>query len=115
MRLHRLIALLAMMAAVLQPEMSRAGDHPERGLSIASQWCQSCHIVTQDDPGMDDGEAAPRFSTLTNFSAQALRRLLAHGHAEMEGLSTLSKRDVADIAAYMRSLKPETPSPDWQK
>ena len=101
-----LLGLLGVIPKVLQP-----ADDPERGLSIASQWCNSCHIVQQNDPGMDDGEIGPRFSTMTNVTAQDLRRLFLSGHADMDALSKLTERDAADIVAHLRRLKPEVRAP----
>jgi mono/diheme cytochrome c family protein len=106
-----LLGLLGMIPKGLQPVIAYAADDPERGLSIASQWCNSCHIVQQNDPGMDDGEIGPRFSTMTNQTAQALRQLLLSGHADMDTLSKLTERDAADIVAHLRRLKPEVRTP----
>jgi mono/diheme cytochrome c family protein len=78
-----------------------------RGLSIATQWCNSCHVVQQDPGGMDDGEIAPPFSTLTAQTAGTVRRLLASGHADMSALSKLTDADAADIAAYLKRLEPQ--------
>jgi hypothetical protein len=67
-------------------------------------------MVQQNDPGMDDAEIAPRFSTLTNQTAESLERLLAPGHAGMDALSKLTKSDVADIVAHLKRLKPQPAS-----
>jgi len=87
--------------------MARADGDAVRGLSIASRWCNSCHVVQQNAGGMDDGELGPPFSTLTDHTAQTLRQLLAPGHAGMDALSKLTEIDAADIAAHLKRLKPE--------
>jgi len=92
---------------LLKPVAAHSQADPDRGLATATRWCNSCHIVQQDDPGMDDGEIGPRFSTITKQTAQSLKRLLAPGHADMEALSKLSDAEIADIAAHLHRLKPE--------
>lgn len=82
---------------------------PERGLEIAERWCNGCHIVLQKDAGQDDGQAAPRFSTLTRHTLQSLGATLRKGHAGMEALRQIPDSDIADIAAHLHRLKPEDP------
>ena len=90
-------------AVVAAPAQSKA----DRGLALASQWCNSCHVVQQNDPGMDDGETGPPFATLTQYTPQMLKKLFAAGHADMDALSKLSDDDIAAIAAHLHRLKPE--------
>jgi mono/diheme cytochrome c family protein len=87
--------------------MVRAAGDPERGVAVATQWCNSCHIVKQNDPAADDAEVGPRFATLTKYTADGLMRLLARGHAGMAALSRLTQRDLDYIAAHLHRLKPE--------
>jgi cytochrome c553 len=108
---YALVLALALGLTAAQSSMAFAEADAERGLSLATQWCNSCHIVQQNDPGMDDGEVAPRFSTLTSYTAEALRRLLAPGHAGMDALSKLTESDAADIAAHIKRLKPQPARP----
>jgi mono/diheme cytochrome c family protein len=103
--------VLGLAATAIQSSMVFAEADAEHGLSIATQWCNSCHIVRQNDPGMDDGEIGPRFSTLTNQTAETLKRLLAPGHAGMDALSKLTDSDVADIVAHLKRLKPQPRTP----
>jgi len=90
-------------AASAAPAQSDA----DRGLALATQWCNSCHVVQQNDPGMDDAEYGPPFATLTQYTAQMLKKLFAAGHADMDALAKLSDDDLAAIAAHLHRLKPE--------
>jgi mono/diheme cytochrome c family protein len=101
-----MISLAGLMIAT-QSDVVRAEGDPERGLAVATQWCNSCHIVKQNDPGADDAEVGPRFATLTKYTTDALMKLLAPGHADMAALSRLTRRDVEDIVAHLHRLKPE--------
>ena len=84
-----------------------AESEADRGLALATQWCNSCHVVRQNDPGMDDAEYGPPFATLTTYDAAKLKQLFAKGHADMDALSKLSDDDLAAIAAHLHRLKPE--------
>ena len=86
---------------------ARAETDTDRGLALATQWCNSCHVVQQNDPGMDDAEYGPPFATLTQYTAPMLKKLFAAGHADMDALSKLSDDDLAAIAAHLHRLKPE--------
>jgi mono/diheme cytochrome c family protein len=100
-------ASLAILTIVFDPRAVLAESDAERGLALASRWCNSCHVVQQNDPGMDDGEFGPPFATLTQYTPEMLKKLFAAGHADMDALSKLSDDDLAAIAAHMRRLKPE--------
>lgn len=91
----------------MAPLAAHAETDADRGLALATQWCNSCHVVAQNDPGMDDGEFGPPFATLTQYTPQMLKKLFAAGHADMDALSKLSDDDLAAIAAHLHRLKPE--------
>ena len=97
--------LLVSFASLLNAAL--AESDAERGLALATQWCNSCHVVQQNDPGMDDAEYGPPFATLTQNTAPMLKKLFAAGHADMDALSKLSDDDLAAIAAHLHRLKPE--------
>jgi mono/diheme cytochrome c family protein len=100
-------ASVAISIGLLSPNAVIAESAAEQGLTLASRWCNSCHVVKQNDPGMDDAEIGPPFSNLTTSTAQSLKQLFAGGHADMDALSKLSDAEVAAIAAYLHTLKPE--------
>jgi len=87
--------------------VAHAQSDADRGLALATQWCNSCHVVQQNDPGMDDAEVGPPFATVTQYTAPMLKKLFAAGHADMDALSKLSDDDLAAIAAHLHRLKPE--------
>jgi mono/diheme cytochrome c family protein len=86
---------------------AHAESDADRGLALATQWCNSCHVVQQNDPGMDDAEYGPPFATVTQYTAPMLKQLFAKGHADMDALAKLSDDDLAAIAAHLHRLKPE--------
>ena len=101
-------ALFVSLASLATGTVAAAADSDaDRGVALATQWCNSCHVVQQNDPGMDDAEYGPPFATLTQFTAPMLKTLFAAGHADMDALSKLSDDDLAAIAAHLHRLKPE--------
>jgi len=100
-------APVSLVSFALLPIAAAAESDADRGLALATQWCNSCHVVQQNDPGMDDGEVGPPFATLTQYTPQMLKKLFAAGHADMDALSKLSSDDLAAIAAHLHRLKPE--------
>ena len=80
---------------------------PNRGRAVATRWCNSCHMVVQNDRGADECEVGPRFATLTGYTVDRPMKLLAPGHADMSALSKLTMGDAEDIVAHLRRLNPE--------
>lgn len=101
------LATVSFVSFALLATATAAESDADRGLALATQWCNSCHVVQQNDPGMDDAEYGPPFATLTQYTAPMLKQLFAKGHADMDALSKLSDDDLAAIAAHLHRLKPE--------
>ena len=108
--LSTIIAVASVAAAAAHLGVAQAQGDPGRGLAVATRWCNSCHMISPTD-SWDDGEFAPRFSTLTRQTVQTLKQLLAPGHADMDALSKLTEAEIADIVAYLHRLKPEPSTP----
>lgn len=76
-------ASLAVLTIVFDPGTALAESDAERGLALATRWCNSCHLVQQNDPGMDDGEwsAFRNFDPVYSADAQEAlcRRSRRHG------------------------------------
>ena len=104
MKVLRLLSTLAAFAAA--PAL---GADPERGLIVARQWCNNCHIILQKDTGWHFGVAAPRFSLLTKKSLEDVIKLMhvPGGHGGMEALGRLKDSDIEDIVAHIKRLHPE--------
>lgn len=77
----------------------------DNGRVLAQRWCASCHDIA----GTTSSDAAPGFRTLAgraDVTAQALRDFLKAPHPPMPDL-TLSRNEIADLVAYIESLKQE--------
>ncbi|MFL9828308.1 c-type cytochrome [Rhodoplanes sp. SY1] len=80
---------------------------PERGAAIATRWCATCH-VTSEDQTQATGEATP-FPALARrnaFDAAALALFLLDPHPRMPDMN-LTRAEANDLAAYVRSLAPK--------
>ena len=99
---------IAVWAAVLAavPGPAQALDDASQGKLLATQWCASCHLVTPDQTRASAD--APPFMTIAKRSEEALGRLpsfLTDPHPKMPNFN-LSRQEIGDIVAYIRSLKP---------
>jgi mono/diheme cytochrome c family protein len=77
---------------------------PDNGERLARQWCAACHVVASDQTGLA-GEAPP-FSEIARrkgFDARDLALFLLDPHPLMPDMS-LSRKEAADLAAYVDSL-----------
>jgi len=78
---------------------------PREGKKSADRWCSACHFVDGNGQAPD---AAPPFGQMANetaYSDARLRGWLHDPHPPMPNL-TLSRHDIDNIVAYIRSLKP---------
>lgn len=74
------------------------------GKRIAERWCASCHLVTPGQAKASDG--VPTFASIASrktFTAERLTPFLSHPHPVMPDM-TLSRSEIADLVAYIRSL-----------
>jgi len=100
--LARLLAVLVLPA----PAAAAAEDmgDPARGVMLARTWCTGCHVV---EPGGRGSDAAPSFMTIANDPKRgpaALRAWLTRPHPPMPNMN-LSRAEIDDVVAYLRSLK----------
>jgi len=93
--------LLVALSASAQP----AGD-PVVGREVAARWCASCHVIDKAPPRAND--AVPGFSAIAAKPATttaSLAAFLATPHGQMPDYA-LSRTDIANISAYILSLRP---------
>lgn len=108
MRARRTDALAITLSACLiglVPGPIQALDDPDNGKTLARQWCASCHLVTPDQERTNAD--APPFMTIAGRSDKELDRLstfLVDPHPKMPNFN-LSRQEIADIVAYIRSLR----------
>jgi cytochrome c len=95
----------ALVALVLAgPAAAQEGGDPAAGHALASKFCSSCHIVGAERVGSD---AAPPFRTIAADPSKSFTELHAWSgpmHPVISNLA-LSTRQIADINAYLDSLR----------
>ena len=82
----------------------------ENGLKLSKQWCAACHVVTSDQKsGSVD---VPTFADVARRKTEKkpLAAFLAEPHGKMPNMS-LSRSEIDDIVAYIRSLGPAADDP----
>ncbi|HVO15242.1 MAG TPA: cytochrome c [Alphaproteobacteria bacterium] len=104
--LRRVVRVTAAAVMVLAPAAAAAQDmgDPARGVMLARTWCTGCHLV---EPGGRGSDAAPSFMAIANDEKRppaALRGWLTRPHPPMPNMN-LSRAEIDDIVAYLRSLK----------
>ncbi|MDR6625346.1 cytochrome c [Caulobacter segnis] len=123
MRRSTTIGLLAFAAVAVtgaawaqsSPSARRAVDadtvagSPARGGDFARRECAGCHTVRGDSVSPKAG--APRFQEIAQRYADnrldwELETITQVGHYSMPA-KAMSKADIDDVTAYIRSLKPE--------
>lgn len=81
-----------------------AGD-ADAGHALARQWCAECHIVDAEQT-RGSADVAP-FAAIANsesLTREGLSAFLADPHPVMPGMA-LSREEIADIVAYVETLK----------
>jgi mono/diheme cytochrome c family protein len=94
----------AILAIVLAPPALAQGDVAS-GQELARTWCTPCHVVDLDGYGAD---AAPPLPVLLGDGVRTpdqIRGWLAAPHPPMPDFD-LSRQEIEDIVAYLRSMAP---------
>jgi mono/diheme cytochrome c family protein len=78
-----------------------------QGERIAKRWCAACHIVANDQT-QASADVAPFADAARHKTNAELAAFLTDPHPKMPDMS-LTREEIADLVAYMRSLAPETP------
>jgi mono/diheme cytochrome c family protein len=90
-------ALLALPAHAFVADLAK-------GEAIAKHWCATCHLVS---PGQTTANSdVPSFASIARkreLTSGELTAFLSSPHPRMPDMS-LTRREIADIVAYIRSL-----------
>lgn len=81
-------------------------DNLTRGYVLAERWCADCHVIR---PGGEGGVAGPSFGEVAgkpDASEEAIVEWLSAPHEEMPEIMRLTDANLADLAAYILSLRP---------
>ena len=79
------------------------------GQRLAVHWCSGCHVVLPEQQQASD--AAPTFAQIasSNINEGTLKAFLANPeHSRMPNLS-LSRTEIADLIAYIKTRAPAKP------
>lgn len=77
-----------------------------RGHALAWQWCAQCHVIGKE---LRTSDVAPTFFSIAakeNHAPGTVRKWLSDPHPPMKGVS-LSRAEIGDIIAYMKTLHPK--------
>jgi mono/diheme cytochrome c family protein len=75
------------------------------GLRLAERWCAACHLVSKaQSKGADSAPSFVSVAQRPGFSAERLAFFLLDPHPIMPNMA-LSRKEAADIAAYIARLR----------
>jgi mono/diheme cytochrome c family protein len=97
-------------ALAVAPAMAQQPGSAEAGHELASKLCSGCHIVGNEPSGSD---LAPPFLVIAKDPDTSLIELhswLHTGHPTLRTLA-LNAKQIADINAYLDSLRGDAPAP----
>ena len=86
----------------ITPAFAADADNGER---LARRWCMPCHVVASNQRGTTS--EAPPFATIAHrpdFDAAKVALFLLDPHPKMPNMG-LSRKEAADLAAYIATLK----------
>lgn len=99
-----ILAILAMGGA------PAAAQDVQSGHRLASMWCSGCHQV-EAIPGQALRDVPPPLASVARVpstTSMSLTVFLSTPHPTMPNFS-LSRQEIADVAAYILSLRPAEP------
>ena len=76
-----------------------------QGERIARRWCATCHVVA-DDQKQANADVASFAAAARHKTNAELAAFLTDPHPKMPDMS-LTREEIADLVAYMRTLAPE--------
>jgi mono/diheme cytochrome c family protein len=103
---HLAALIVAALVATSLPALAQESGNILAGQEIASRWCNACHAVDHGtQPRATD--AAPSFAAVAamkSATAASLAAFLSTTHGQMHDYA-LSRDDIANVAAYILSLR----------
>jgi cytochrome c2 len=101
-------AAFVILAAIAAAVPARAAGTPEAGWHLAQRWCTGCHVVDSAGHGTDAAPSFPGIAERRRQDETPLRAWLTSPHPPMPNLN-LSRGEIDDVIAYLRSLRPGGP------
>jgi mono/diheme cytochrome c family protein len=92
------------------PALAQEPGNAEAGHELASQLCTSCHIIGNERRGSDLAPPFPAIAKDPKVSVAELHGWGGSGHPMLPNL-VLTPKQVADINAYLDSLRGVAPAP----
>jgi mono/diheme cytochrome c family protein len=100
---RRFRLLIGLLFAALSVSSAAAQD-VEAGHQIAQRWCSACHEIGTAPVKNDVSPSFWSIARMSSTTAMSLHAFLSTPHHRMPDYS-LSRQEIADISAYILSLK----------
>jgi mono/diheme cytochrome c family protein len=101
----RCLRYFAAASIIIFPVRAFAAD-ADNGERLAQRWCAACHVVTpaQTSTTTDQAPPFPVIAKMPGFDAAKIALFLLDPHPKMPNMG-LSRKEAADLAAYIATLK----------
>lgn len=76
-----------------------------RGEELAKRWCSTCHVIDAGTPRETAVDPAPPFPMIALRDPEIIKSRITGPHVQMPQFD-LGRREVDDIVAYIRTLRP---------
>lgn len=100
---------LALILAGLFASAPACAADAKHGAVIAKRWCAACHVVASDQQSAS-ADVPPFADIARRRDPRDLAVFLADPHPKMPDMN-LSRGEIDDIVAYIRSLDPRSAPP----
>jgi mono/diheme cytochrome c family protein len=98
-----MLSLQASAALAADPSADPRPD-PSHGEVVVKRWCADCHMVAEGQKTSTEAQPFSGIARRPDFDATRIALFLLDPHPKMPNMH-LSRKDVADIAAYLATLK----------
>ena len=96
--------IFALAAAALSGSLAIAAD-ADHGGDLAKRWCAACHLVASDQKQASaDVPSLAAIARKSDFTPEKVAFFLLDPHPKMPNFP-LSRKEAADLAAYIDSLR----------
>jgi mono/diheme cytochrome c family protein len=98
-------AMIAVVLTLVAASPAFAASDPIEGKKIAKRWCASCHVISPEQQTRASADVPSFCDIAQRKSGAQLKLFLIDPHPKMPDMS-LTRQEIADIVAYIESLKP---------
>ncbi len=98
-------AMISVLLTLVAASPAFAASDMIEGKKIAKRWCAACHVISPEQQTQASVDVPSFCDIAQRKSGEQLKIFLIDPHPKMPDMS-LTRQEIADIVAYIESLKP---------